>query len=88
MEIQVKEKCPTCDGHSGQENEPDGNGRGSRGVIVTKAWSRCGVCGGSGETYRWVTQTEWIKSLKGDALALLANRLQGMSTMEAIHGRR
>jgi len=36
-----------------------------------------------GYAYRWITQEEWVKSLQGEALTRLADRLQGMSTREA-----
>ena len=52
---------------------------------LAEACSDCDCeCQGRGYTYRWITQEEWVKSLKGDALHLLANRLQGMSTREAL----
>lgn len=70
MQIQVREKCQFCNGAA---NHWTGSGP------ISDKDNHC-----DGYTYRYITSVEWVKSLKGDTLHLLANRLQGMSTREAL----
>ena len=84
MEIHVREKCPNCD----------------HGMVLHPAWrndpshpkaktAKHFECDGTGYTYRWIQFNETlidliIDNMSGSQLTILADKLKGMSTREAV----